>query len=355
MNITDLGFVLGNNQNIETNNNNFNIGRVITVNKESYIISDGEKEYFAKLTGNLLYSSDSPEDYPSVGDFIQFQKFDDDSLTIIHRVLERKNLLKRKSSGKMIDYQIIAANIDYAIIMQALDNDFNINRLERYLTMVKEFKVEPIIVFSKSDLLNEEERNYNIERVKSRTRESQIIYFSNLEKDSLDKIKHLLHSKKTYCLIGSSGVGKTTLINNLIGKNEYATKEVRAGDSKGKHTTTNRNLIVLNNGAMLIDTPGMRELANISVSNGIEQTFDEITKLSYDCKFADCSHTVEKGCAILEAIENGEIESKQYDNFIKLRKESEYHKRSYLENRKRDKEFGKMVKEVMKTKQHKRH
>lgn len=354
MNLSDIGFSSFFTNKLESTNNDFSIARVTAVNKESFDLFDGEKEYFARLTGNMMYASESPEDFPTVGDFVLFQKFDEDSVVIIHNVIERQNLLKRKSSGKKVDYQLIGANIDYAIIIQALDNDFNINRLERYLTMVQEFNVEPILLFSKSDLVSAEELKVIIESVKSRIHESKIISFSNLEENSLDKIKQYLLPKKTYCLIGSSGVGKTTLINNLIGKNEFATKEVREGDSKGKHTTTNRHLIFLNNGAMIVDTPGMRELANISAADGIDQTFDEITVLSQECRYSDCTHTVEKGCAILEAIENGELDISRYDNYIKLKKESDHYERSYLENKKRDKEFGKMVKEVMKIKKHKR-
>jgi len=350
MNITDLGFNSINTHISNIEKDGFYIGRIITVNKESYNISDGSNDYFAKLTGNMLYASDSPEDFPTVGDFVKFQKFEEDSLAIIHKVLERKSLLKRKSSGKKVEYQLIGANIDFAIIIQALDNDFNINRLERYLTMVREFGIEPIILFSKSDLRSANDCKNIIETVKLRVQESKIITFSNLDSNSIDQLTRILEPQKTYCLLGSSGVGKTTLINNLLGKNEFKTREVREGDSKGKHTTTNRHLIVLDNGAMIVDTPGMRELANISVSDGIGQTFDEITELGTKCKFTDCTHTVEKGCAILEALENGDLDEKRFDNFIKLKKESDHYERSYLEKRKRDKEFGKMVKSILKNK-----
>lgn len=353
MNINNLGFNSFHEENSEVNRDNSNVGRIISVNKESYILSDGLNEYFAKLTGNMIYSADSVEDFPTVGDFVQFQKFDDDSLAIILKVLNRKSLLKRKNAGKKVDYQLIGANIDFAIIMQALDNDFNINRLERYLTMVKEFGVEPVLLFSKSDLINKDECNKIMTTVKQRIPETKIISFSNFEDDSINHIMLFLKTKKTYCIIGSSGVGKTTLINNLLGKNEFQTKDVRAGDSKGKHTTTNRHLVILNNGAMIIDTPGMRELANISASEGIEQTFDEITELSKNCKFSDCTHTVEKGCAILKALENSDLNESRYENYIKLKKESDHYERTYLERKTRDKEFGKMVKSIMKHK-HKR-
>ncbi len=342
MNIYKLGFSQGSYE-----NKDFNVGRIISVQRESYVISDGERDFFAKVTGNLMFSANSPLDFPTVGDFVLFQNFENDSAAIIHKILNRKNLLKRKTPGKKIDYQLIAANVDTALIMQALDNDFNVNRLERYLSMVNEFEIEPIILLSKSDLVTKEELDEILRIVKSKNHNVDIYSFSNFEK-SVEIIKNLFEPQKSYCLIGSSGVGKTTLLNIIIKENKFNTQEVRLSDSKGKHTTTSRQLVLLENGAMVIDTPGMRELGNISINEGIEKTFDEISVLSKNCKFSDCTHTVENGCAILEALDNGEIDEQRYSNFLKLKKESEYNERSYFEKRKKDKEFGKMVKSVIK-------
>ena len=163
MKLEELGFDEKSNRDLEQNSSGFNKARVITVNKESYIISDGIKEFFAKLTGNMLYSAESPEDFPTVGDFVLFQNFEDDSLAIIHKVLERRSLLKRKSAGKKVEYQLIAANVDFAIIVQALDNDFNPKRLERYLAMANEFGIEPIVLFSKADLMSKRKKEKIIE------------------------------------------------------------------------------------------------------------------------------------------------------------------------------------------------
>ena len=348
MSLIELGLSSIFTNDLKIDNDDFSIARVTSVNKESYYINNGRQDYFAKLTGNLLYSSDTPDDFPTVGDFVLYQSFDDESLAIVHKVLKRKTLLKRKSAGKKIEYQLIAANIDFAIIIQALDNDLNVNRLERYLSMTNEFGVEPIILFSKSDLITKDEKSKIIEKISSRIAKENIHSFSNYEPANIVKIKQLLQKGKTYCLIGSSGVGKTTLLNNLIGHEEFKTLEVREGDSKGKHSTTNRQLVVLENGAMIIDTPGMRELGNFGISEGIDQTFDEISELTNNCKFTDCTHTIEKGCAVLAALENGDLEKSRYDNYIKLKKESEYYERSYLERKRRDKEFGKMVKTIMK-------
>lgn len=353
MKVQDLGYSEFFSNKLGEIENSFSIGRIVKVNKESYDISDGEREYFGKLTGNLIYSSINPEDFPIVGDFVLFQNFESDSLALIHRVLDRRTLLKRKSAGKKVDYQPIAANVDLGIIMQGLDNDFNINRIERYLVMLEQFNVSPIILFSKADLLAKEELELIKTDIKRRFHKVKIIFFSNFAKKDLERIISHLIPGKTYCLVGSSGVGKSTLINNLIGEEVLTTRKVRESDSKGRHTTTNRQLFVLKFGAMIIDNPGMRELANIMVTNGIESTFEEISDLAEKCKFSDCSHTVEIGCAVLEALEKGEIDRKRYDNFIKLRKESQYYERSYVEKRKRDKEFGKMVKSILKHKKNK--
>lgn len=346
MELIDLGY----HSEVKEIDNDFGIGRIISVNKESYNISDGKKEYFGKLTGNMIYSSESPEDFPTVGDFVTFQSFEEESLAIIHKVLDRKSLLKRKSAGKKVEYQLIAANVDYAIVIQALEGDLNMNRLERYIAMINEFNVQPIILFSKSDLISEEEKNRIILETKSRAHKIEVYSFSNYNAENLEIIKKILEPGKTFCLIGSSGVGKTTLLNNLIGRDEFKTLEIRENDNKGKHSTTTRQLVVLENGAMIIDTPGMRELGNIGIADGIEQTFDEIAELSQNCKYADCTHTIEKGCAILAALEEGDLKEERYKNYIKLKKESEYYERSYLERKRRDKEFGKMVKTILKNK-----
>ncbi|MBI1933013.1 MAG: ribosome small subunit-dependent GTPase A [Ignavibacteriales bacterium] len=328
-------------------NAEFKLARVISVNRESFIINDGTKEYFAKVTGNLMFSAESSLDFPTVGDFVYFQNFDVDSTAIIHKVLARKTLLTRKSPGKKIEFQLIAANVDFAIIIQSLDNDFNTNRLERYLIMVNEFNIKPVILLSKSDLLNSNEVEKISDKVKNDNPEILTYAFSSFN-DDIENLRQIFQPKKTYCIIGSSGVGKTTFINKLLGEDKFQTNEVRKRDSKGKHTTTSRQLVMLENGAMIIDTPGMRELGNISANDGIEKTFDEITSLMEQCQFSDCTHTVEKGCAILEAVKNNQISEKRYGNFMKLRKESQYYERSYVEKRKRDKEFGKMIKSVLK-------
>jgi len=298
-----------------------------------------------------MFSAESKLDFPTVGDWVFVQYFDDETFAIIQEIFPRKTVLKRKVSGKQTDFQLIAANIDTAFIMQSLDDNYNLRRLERYLTMINEGKIQPVILFSKCDLLEKEAIEKIIEGAKKVITNYEPIVFSSENGVGLDKVREVIQPGKTYCLLGSSGVGKTTLLNKLLGRDILRTNTIREKDSKGKHTTSRRELILLeNDGGIIIDTPGMRELGNFDINEGIQETFDDIESLASQCKFNDCTHTNEPGCAILTAVEDGEINEKRYENFIKLRKETAYYERSYLEKRKRDKEFGKMVKSVMKFK-----
>jgi len=259
-------------------------------------------------------------------------------------------VLKRKTPGKKIDFQLIAANIDIAFIMQSLDDDFSLRRFERYLSMVYESNINPIILLSKSDLLSSQEVENKINEVNKVAGNVPVKAFSSTTGKGLENIKPLLIEMQTYCLLGSSGVGKTTLLNHLLEDEKFETQSVRQKDSKGRHTTTNRVLTRLKNGSMIIDSPGMRELGVFSVAQGLDETFSEILELAESCKFSDCSHINQKGCAILQALNDGELDQKRYQNFIGMKKESDFYDMSYLEKKKKDKAFGKMVKTAMKFK-----
>ena len=274
--------------------NRFDIARVMAVHKDSYTINNGEKDAFAELIGKMVFSAASPVDYPAVGDWVYATFYDENTFSIIHNVLPRKSLLKRKTPGKKIDFQLIAANIDVAFIVQSLDTNFNLRRLERYLVMAKDSHIKPIVLLSKSDLLDSEEIANRVTEIHNIMPFLHVQPFSNENEYGLKNVKDLLVLRQTYCLLGSSGVGKTTLLNNLIGESIFSTKTVREKDSKGRHATTYRQLINLDCGAMLIDTPGMRELGNFSVETGIDETFTEITELSEQCQFNDCTHVNEK-------------------------------------------------------------
>ena len=326
------------------------IARVVSVHKDSYVVTKGQGEVFAELSGNLFYTASSPADLPTTGDWIYADFYDDDSHAIIHGVISRKTVLKRKKAGKLVDFQLIAANIDVAFILQSVDYDLNLRRLERYLVMVNESKITPVILLSKCDLIFHDQVEKIKEDILHISPGTSILAFSNLSGENINTIKLSLLPGQTYCLLGSSGVGKTTLLNSILGSEEYETQSVSKKDSKGKHTTTSRQLIRLENGAMLIDTPGMRELGNISVEVGIDETFSEILELAQNCKFGNCSHTSEKGCAILAAIKDRELDEQRYRNYLKMKQESAFHEMSYSEKREKDKTFGKMIKSVVKSK-----
>ena len=330
------------------------IARVTTVNKDSYTINNGKGEVSAEVTGKLMFSADSPLDFPATGDWVLAQYFNSDSFAIISEIFPRKSILKRKTSGKKIEFQLIATNIDVGLIVQSLGKNFNLRRLERYLVMISQSNITPVVLLSKSDLLPVSEIDRKVDEIHDLNPKIQVLSFSNKDNTKLEHVKDLLVPQKTYCLLGSSGVGKSTLINNLLDEVRLKTENVREKDGKGRHVTTRRQLIKLQNGAMIIDTPGMRELGNFDVDTGIHGTFDEITELLDQCRYNDCSHTQEQGCAILAALKDGIITQDRYQNFIKLNKESAFYEMSYLEKKRKDKKFGKFVKSVLKEKKYRR-
>lgn len=320
--------------------------RISAVDRGSYLIKDELREVPAELSGKLAYRIDSPLDLPCVGDWVTVQYYNDDTAAIIHHVFPRKTFLRRKTPGKNIDFQMIAANIDTAFIVQSCHFDFNPSRLERYLIMATDGHVEPVVILTKTDLITRDELERKLAIISSVTK-ARVIALSNITGIGLDALRQTLCSGKTYCLLGSSGVGKTTITNRLIGQEAFETKAV-SGTGEGTHKTTRRQLVVLSQGAMLIDTPGMRELGILGAGDGFNSGFEEISELAADCRYANCSHEHEPGCAVRAAVETGELDEDRYANYIKLKKESEYHGMSYLDKRKKDKAFGRFIKSVKK-------
>jgi ribosome biogenesis GTPase len=330
------------------------IARVAAVHKDRYVIHNGKHEVPAELLGSVMFSTASPVDYPTVGDWILAQYYNKQTFAIIHEILPRKTLLKRKTPGKKIDFQLIAANIDTALIMQSLDGNFNLRRLERYLVMIHDSGIQPLALLSKSDLLTSKDIENRAGEIHQIMPGLEVRAFSNQQEAGWQVVRDLLQPGQTYCLLGSSGVGKTTLLNNLIGASLFKTKQVREKDSKGRHATTYRQLIRLDGGAMMVDTPGMRELGNLAIDSGLDETFAEIAALSEHCRFKNCTHVHERNCAVKNAVHEGRLPEKRYQNYIKMHRESVYHEMSYLEKRRKDKKFGKFCKSVMKEKKNRR-
>ncbi len=347
MEIRDLGF----DQWFEDRSDGFHqegcsFARISAVDRGSYLIKNESGEVPAELTGKLSYQLESSMELPCVGDWVTAYYYNDDTAAIIHRVFPRKTFLRRKSAGEKVDYQMIAANIDTAFIVQSCHFDFNPHRLDRYLVMAADGHVEPVVILTKTDLILRDELDEKLS-IMGAVSKARVLALSNVTGMGFDEFQQVLTPGRTYCLLGSSGVGKTTLVNRLIGREAFHTKAV-SGTGEGTHTTSRRQLIVLSQGAMLIDTPGMRELGIVGAGDGVNAGFEEFAALSSHCRYANCSHEHESGCAVRAAVEHGELSEDRYSSYLKLKKESEFHEMSYLDKRKKDRAFGKFLKTAKK-------
>lgn len=325
----------------------FETGRVIAEHKERYIVKTASDEFEAEITGNLRFTAKSREDYPAVGDWVALMVYNS-GLAIIHKVFPRYSVIKRQAVGQFGEIQIIAANIDFAFIVQAVDRDFNINRLERYLTICYTSKVNPIIVLSKIDLINGQRLSELLANIGDRIKNVPLIAISNESLVGYESVKSIIKKGKTYCMLGSSGVGKSSLLNNLSGRTIMQTGEISLSTNRGKHVTSHRELTVLENGGILVDNPGMREVGIADSADGLQITFDKIVAFAENCKFKDCTHTGETGCSVLEALETGEIDNASYENYMKMEREKAHFESTAGERRKRDREFGKIMKNYKK-------
>ena len=335
MNIKDYGLK----ENLIKKYEGQTIARIIATHKDRYEIVCNKGQGYAQIKRGCYY--DNPNSiYPTTGNFVIIE-WNPNGDSMISETLKRESSFSRAASTSDRNHtmhiqheQLVAANFDYVFIMQSLNNNFNLHRIERYLSLTWESGGIPVIILTKSDLIPNAQEY--VEQVENIAFGVDVYAISCNTKEGLENIQKYFSKGNTIVFLGSSGVGKSTLMNTLYGKEIMKTSEIREKDSRGKHTTTSRNLIMLPNGAMIIDTPGMRELGMWNAEAGISETFKDIEELNKMCKFSDCTHTNEPGCKIREAIENGELSEERFEKYLSLKRESEYNTNSaqYLKNKK---------------------
>jgi ribosome biogenesis GTPase / thiamine phosphate phosphatase len=319
------------------------IARVAAVDRDILLVINQSGVFRAKLAGKYHFEHYLAPELPCVGDWVCVEKQPADDFGVIHALVERKTFLRRKSAGESVEYQMIAANLDCVIIVQACHFDFNVNRLERYLVMVRDGGIEPCILLTKTDLITPEVLACQMAEIDAAGITAPIMTLSNVTREGIGELNMALQPAKTYCFVGSSGVGKSTIINSLLGRARLQTGSV-SESGEGRHTTVRRELIILEGGALVIDNPGMREFAILGAESGIDNSFSDILLRTSSCRYRNCSHTNEPGCAVLEAVRSGDLNQMRYNNFRKLKEESEFYQMSYVEKRKKDRDFGKFIK-----------
>jgi ribosome biogenesis GTPase len=324
----------------------FSIARVIAEYKGAYKIKNVDGEYFAKITGKKIFNAKSRADYPAVGDWVIIKE-QDKEWAVITGILPRQTLMKRKYNNKN-GIQIIATNIDVAFIVESIGRDFNLNRFERYFTIANDGGIQTTFILNKIDLISQKELDLKITEIKDRFKNVDIILTSALMDIGLGELRSYIRPSKTYCFLGSSGVGKSSLINKLLEENAIETNDINFQTDRGKHTTTGREMYFLKNGGIVIDNPGVREVGMTNENGGIDDAFDEIIKLAIGCKFVDCHHISEPNCKVLFALESGELDAEKYSNYINLKKETEYYEMTETERKEKDYKFGKFIKKAKK-------
>ncbi len=305
-------------------------GRILAQEKGMYRVVSHAGEQLAQISGKLRHDAATACDFPVVGDFAMLASPAAQGPAIIQHILPRKSLFIRKAPGTGKEPQLVAANVDLVFLCMALNADFNLRRLERYLSIAWESGAKPVVVLTKSDLCADiQQKRAAVERIATSV---DILTVSAMEQDGLEHILPYLKKGQTIALLGSSGVGKSTLINQLLGENKQQTNSL-GQDGKGRHTTTRRELLLVSQGGMVIDTPGMRELGIWDAAQGVGLAFSEIQELAKQCRFRDCSHTGEPGCAVLAARRAGTLSEERWLSYQKLKAESAYaeHSQSYLE------------------------
>lgn len=301
---------------------NFEVGRILLEHKHIYRIICNDGEYMAELSGKFRHEAVTKGDYPAVGDWVYIKKIENEKKAIIHRIFPRRSSFSRQEAGTRTEEQVIAANVDYLFLVNALNHDFNVRRIERYLLLAYESGAMLVIVLTKSSLCEDVEQK--IVETEAVAIGVPIFVVDSLEHTGIESLQQFVTSGKTIALVGSSGVGKSTLLNALIGIEVAKTGDIREEDSKGRHTTTHRELFRLPSGSLVIDTPGMRELQLWEGSDAIQTTFSDIEELAKTCRFRDCKHENEPGCAVHKAIDNGIITINRLQSYKKLQRELAY-------------------------------
>lgn len=321
----------------------FIIARVISESKGSYEVVSKNGNFIARVTGKQMLDASSRDDYPAVGDWVTITELDQKQ-AVIHKILPRKTIIKRSRRNNEI--QIIGTNIDVVFIVESVNRDYNLNRFERYFAIIKNQDIQPVIVLNKIDLISQDELDLIISQTQKRFNNIDIILTSVFRKEGINNLKGYIKKDKIYCFLGSSGVGKSSLINGLIGNDNIKTGDISNYSERGRHITTKRKMYFLESGGIVIDNPGIRGIG--VMDNKIEESFDEIIELAKNCKYSDCTHTNERDCAVLKSLKQGALDKSKYNNYINLKKETEFYEMSTLEKRKKDKNFGRFIKRAKK-------
>jgi ribosome biogenesis GTPase len=289
----------------------------------------GDFDGWAEVSGRFRHEANSAADFPAVGDWVGVAAEPGAERAVIHCRLNRRSTVSRKAAGRAVDEQILAANVDTIFLVTALAGDLNPRRIERYLTLVWEAGAVPVVVLNKADLC--EDPSTAAAAMRARLPFVDVLAVSALDTDGLNELSPYLRRATTIALLGSSGVGKSTLVNRLLGRDLQRVADVRGADGKGRHTTTSRQLVELAGGALLIDTPGMRELQPWVDESAIDGAFEDIAQLARGCRFSNCAHAEEPGCAVLEAVTAGTLDTSRLEHYRRLLREAAF------EERKRDK------------------
>jgi ribosome biogenesis GTPase len=296
--------------------------RVMLQEKELYSLGFAQGESLAEVAGRFRHQALRSEEYPAVGDWVAARPPEGEGRASIHFVLPRLTKFSRKAAGRRAEEQVVAANVDTVFLVSGLDGDFNLRRIERYLTAAWESGASPVVILNKADVC--EDPDAVAEKVAAVAPGAPVHAVSAVTGEGLQLVKSYVRAGRTIAFLGSSGVGKSTIINALLGHEAQRVQDVRPGDDRGRHTTTRRQLFPLQGGGLLLDTPGMRELQLWDGSDGFETSFQDIAQLAESCRYRDCRHRAEPGCAVREAEESGELDSGRLEGYRKLQREMRY-------------------------------